>query len=278
MEKYWCAKVGFAVSPKTRDRCIFSFHYFKLWSFMPIGDRKDVSDYTFPVCHFFVFSNYLCPTQSSYLRAPAILHSSSYRRSEICRKRKKLTAKRKKKKEKKEKHRRVSNVCPDSIPEAALSNDPDSLVPGRDYPNSQLWSHHREEVRTVRSAIGWMEVVKAATWRVWGRRLTHFLSLSHSTGMLGSMTNPKTPASDRGLAQFIHTLGTGAHFITSPSSSLHTDDLQPAICSLFTSLPPFVTYEVTFRLYEFNPCNKYFRNFTSAWSARWNVSAYILLL
>lgn len=141
-----------------------------------------------------------------------------------------------------------------------------------------LWSHHREEVRGVWAAVGWMEVVTAVTWRVWGRRLTHFLSLSHSTGMLGSMTNPKTPASDRGLAQFIHTLGTGAHFITSSSSSLHTDGLQPAICSPFTSLAPFVTYEVTFRLCEFNPCNKYFRNFTWAWSARWNVSAYILLL
>lgn len=35
-------------------------------------------------------------------------------------------------------HRQVSDICADSAPVAALSNDPDSVVPGRDYPTTQL--------------------------------------------------------------------------------------------------------------------------------------------
>lgn len=70
-----------------------------------------------------------------------------------------------------------------------------------------------------------------------GGRLTQFLSLTQWTGMSGRMTNPKTSQRTqhtRTHTQFIHTLRTGAHFITS-SSLYHIASQQPAICSLFTS-------------------------------------------
>lgn len=34
--------------------------------------------------------------------------------------------------------RQVSDICADSAPAAVLSNDPDSMVPGRDYPTTRL--------------------------------------------------------------------------------------------------------------------------------------------
>lgn len=35
-------------------------------------------------------------------------------------------------------HRPVSDICADSTSAAAISNDPDRVVPGRDYPVAQL--------------------------------------------------------------------------------------------------------------------------------------------
>ncbi len=70
-------------------------------------------------------------TQSHLLRAPALQHSpcSSYRCLGICRKR----TKRERNEGRMKEHRQVSDICADSAPAAALSNDPDSVDPGRDY-------------------------------------------------------------------------------------------------------------------------------------------------
>lgn len=59
-------------------------------------------------------------------------------------------------------HRPVSDICADSGPAAALSNDPDSVVPGRDYPTTQ--------VSAVKS------VMRRRWCRVGGERLREGLS------------------------------------------------------------------------------------------------------
>lgn len=140
-------------------------------------------------------------------------------------------------------HRQVSDICADSAPAAALSNDPNSVVPGRDYRTPQLSEARHEEGmvergggveglgsdKVERGTDSDMEGRLRVTERggVGGRRLTQFLSLSQRTGMLGWMTNPKNPNGcsrhthmhmHRGThththTQFIQTLQTGAHFI-----------------------------------------------------------------
>lgn len=47
-------------------------------------------------------------------------------------------------------HRQVSDICADSAPAAALSNDPNSVVPGRDYRTPQLSEARHEEEKVER--------------------------------------------------------------------------------------------------------------------------------
>lgn len=135
----------------------------------------------------------------------------------------------KQKKEGKGRNRDRSHISEVTAPAAALSNNPNSMVPGRDYPDRQLsalklswrgggggyvWS----VIKWERGGMGqWYGGLAEGdrTRRGWARRLTDFLSLSQWTGMLGWMTNPRNPSEWSALTQLAHTLRTGAHYITS---------------------------------------------------------------
>lgn len=89
-----------------------------------------VYDDTFPVSYSFCLS--ISVPHKASPRAPAILHSSSYHCFEIFKKRKT------KKKEGKGRNRDRSHISEVTAPAAALSNNPNSVVPGRDYSDRLL--------------------------------------------------------------------------------------------------------------------------------------------
>lgn len=133
----------------------------------------------------------------------------------------------------------------------ALSNDPDSVVPGRDSESS----HEEEAVgKRLREGLGSDKVERLQTAIWWGgygwqRRgggvLTQFLSLSQWTGMLGWRTNPKNPSNCKEHTHTDslptpHALWTGAHFITSSWSHCQSTPrhLQSSHLSLSHSQTP----------------------------------------
>ena len=155
------------------------------------------------------------------------------------------------------------------------------MVPGRDYPMTQLsalksvlrtgWrggERQREGLgsdKVERGTDSDMEGRLRVTERGGGGHLTHFLSLSQRTGMLGWMTNPKNP---NGCS--IHTYTHTVHPRPADRCPFHYIIITPpvntpAICNLITSpLSPSLpmssafTFSFCHFLYNFSPHTKPF--------------------
>lgn len=130
---------------------------------------------------------------------------------------------------KRKEQRQVSHICSDSIPEATLSSSPDSVVPGWDYPNSQLSALKLScgvggGVCLVSDKVemgGWYGTVGDRKRRVWGVGYGVWLTFCHwvtEQECWAGWQTLKPPVSEA-RSQFIHTLRTGVRYIT--SSRLH---------------------------------------------------------